>query len=438
MKVDVDIVSPVQRKVRVELPVEEVNREFASVYESLGQRARIRGFRPGKAPRSVLQGLYRDEARGQVLSILVERSLGEIFKDRGLKPVSRPEVEADGLEEGKAFTFSALVEVKPEIEVENYLGQELEKVKLAVEEAHVDAALRHLQESYAHLAPVEERNIVQRGDFLLLDFIGFVDGKPLPGGKSENYQLEVGSGRALQQFEDALVGLKKNGQHKVKVEFPKDHPNQELAGKTVDFSVTVREIKTKILPLLDDEFAKDHGECASLQELRKKVRARLEGELEDAQRRELKEQLLSRLIDSHALEVPPSMVERQVRYLVERQQSRPVARGTAGSSEKPSLEQVRRDVQPQALRQVKATLLIEKIAELEKIGVSDEELQQRIDVLARAAGEKASALRELYRRPEALDDLRSQMIFDRTLDFLFQRANLKEVEAAVDAREKKS
>lgn len=438
MKVDLDIVSPVQRKIRVELPADEVGREFATVYESLGQSVRIRGFRPGKAPRSVLQGLYGDEAKGRVLSRLVERSLGEVFKERGLKPVSRPEVEADGLEEGKAFTFSALVEVKPEIHVQNYLGQELEKVKLSLDESHVETGLRHLQESYAHLVPVEDRDVVQQGDFVVLDFVGSVGGKPLPGARSENYHLEIGSGRALQEFEEALVGLKKNGEHNIRVPFPEEHSNRNLAGKTVDFSVVIREIKKKVVPPLDDEFAKDHGECASLDELREKIRSRLETELQEAQTRELKEQLLSRLIDSHSIEIPPSMVEQQVRYLVERQQSRPGAGASSSSGERTSLEQMRKEVQPQALRQVKATLLVEKIAELEKIGVSDEELQQRIDLLARAAGEKGPALREIYRQPDACDDLRSQMIFDRTVDFLFQGSKLKDVDAPVDAGEKKS
>ncbi len=438
MKVDVDIVSPVRRKIRVELPADAVNREFAKVYEGIGQRAKIRGFRPGKAPRSVLQGLYGDEARGQVVSRLVEDSLGEIFRERSLQVVSRPEVEASELEEGKEFTFLALVEVKPEMRVGNYLGQEIDKVNLSVDEAHVEAALHHLQETYAHLEPVEDRDVVQHGDMAILDFVGSVNGKLLPGGKRENYQLEVGAGNALPQFEEAVVGLNRDGEHTVRVVFPEDHPNRELAGKTAEFSVVVREIKRKVLSPLDDEFAKDHGECASLDELRQKIRSRLESELKDAQIRDLKDQLLSQLIDSHSFEVPPSMVEQQTRYFVERQQARVATPGSFSSEARPSLEQMRKDLQPRALRQVKATLLIEKIAELEKIKVSDEELQQRIDALARSVGEKGPALREIYRQGDARNDLRSQMVFDRTVDFLFQKASLKEVEAPVDARQKNS
>ena len=437
MKIDIDTVNAIQQRVRVELPVDTVNREFIRVYESLGQRAKIRGFRPGKAPRAVLQRLYGDEVRGQVLARLVEDSLSEVIRERGLHVVSRPEVEAHDLEEGKAFAFSAVVQIKPEIDVKNYLGQELEKVKLSVEDTQVEAALRHLQETHAHLEPVEGRDTVERGDFVALDFVGSVDGKTIPGAKGENYYLEVGRGNALPQFEEALVGLKKNGEHTISVAYPEDYFNRELAGKVVVFTVIVREIKRKILPPLDDDFAKDHGECASLEELKQKLRAQLEGEVQEIQERDLREQLLTRLIEANPFEVPPAMVDRQLRFLIERNQHRFANEGRASSRSRPSTEQMRKEFEPHALRQVRATLLIEKIASLEKIEVSDKELQEKIEEAARAAGEKGMTIREAYRRKDVRDDLRSQMVFDRTLGFLLKRAKVKEVAPPVDAKEKK-
>jgi trigger factor len=438
MKIDVDTVSPIQRKIRVELPADKVSEEFFRVYEGLSQRAKIKGFRPGKVPRSVLQKFYGDEVRGAVLARLVEDSLGEVIRERGLQVVSRPEVEADDLEEGQAFAFSAGVEVKPEIQVKNYLGLEVKKIKLSVDDAQLELALHRLQERHARLEPVEDRDIVERGDFVTLDFVGFIDGKPFPGGKDENYQLEVGGGSALAQFEEALVGLKKGKEHTIRVAYPEDHSNRQLAGKVVVFSVTVQEIKKKSLPPLDDEFAKDYGECASLHELRQKIRARLEGELEEIQTRDLKEQLLSRLIDAHPFEVPPAMVERQIRYFMERQQSRSGAQGSTSSGASHSSEQIRREVEPHAVRQVKSALLLEKIAAIEKIEVSDAEIQHRVNEMARSVGENRTALQELYRRSEAREDLRFQMVSGRTLDFLLKQAKVKEVEPPVDAEEKKS
>lgn len=423
MKVDLDILSPFRRRIRVELPAEAVDREFLRTYESLGKRVRIPGFRPGKAPRSVLRGLYGEEIMGQVRSRLVEQSLSEIFKEKRLSVVSRPDVETEVLEEGQAFNFSALVEVKPEIEVNHYRGLEVETVKLAAGKEQVEQALKRLQESHAQLEPVEDRDVVERGDFVVIDYTGFVEGKPFPGGKAQNYPLDLGSGEALPQFEQAVVGLTKNGEHTVRVAYPEGHLDRELAGKVVEFSVRVREIKRKILPALDDEFAKDHGECASLDELRDKIRTRLEREVQEIQARDLKEQLLTRLIEAHPFEVPSAMVEQQVRYLWERQQARLRSAGVAPA---PMVEEVRKELEPQAERQVRATLLVEKIAEREGITISEEEVRARIESMARAAGEKGLNVRRIYAREDTREDLRSQMVFERTVDFLLEHAKVNE------------
>lgn len=427
MKIDIDELSSVQRKVRVELPVETVASEFSRAYKNLGQRVRVKGFRTGKIPRSVLQGIYGDEVKGEVRSHLVEESLGEIIRERGLQIVSRPEVEANDLSEAGAFSFSAVFEVKPEINVKDYLGVEVERAKLAITDGQVDEALRRLQESHARLEPVTDRDIVQKGDFVALDFDGAIDGKPFSGGKGENYTLEVGAGQALPEFEAAVTGLKVNERHTVQVNYPEDYSNKEIAGKAVDFSLVVREIKQKALPVLDDDFAKDHGECASLVELKDRIRGRLADELKRYQDEDLKEKIISRVIESHSFAAPPSMIERQTRYLMERYQNQ-VAQSRGDADAPPPMEEARKALEARATRQVQATLLMEKIAQLEKIQISDKEVQQRIDDLARAAGERGKTVREIYARPDARDELRAQLVFDRTIDFLLERAQIKEVD----------
>ena len=438
MKFDIVELSPVQRKIQIELPVEAVASEFSRAYQELGRRVRIKGFRAGKAPRGVLQGIYGDELRGQVRSQLVENSLGEVIKERGLEIVSRPEIEAHDLIEGNPFSFSATFEIKPAIEVGNYLGVEIEKPKLSVTDDQVDTSLRRLQESHARLEPVENRTLVQRGDFVTLDFEGFIGGKPFPAGKAENYLLEVGGGQALPQFEEAVVGATQGDPKKIQVTYPENYGNRELAGQTVDFSAVVREIKQKILPELDDDFAKDYGECDSLAELKAKLRGRLENELKHIQEAELKEQIIGRLVEAGAFTPPPAMVERQTRYLMERYHNR--GPGQTASEAEPPLEETRKALEARALRQVKATLLVEKIAQLEKIEVADREVQERIENLARAAADKAKTVRDAYSRAEARDELRAQLVFDRTLNFLLERAKIKEVDppgAMVDEQGKK-
>lgn len=431
MKIDVDELSPVQRKVRVELPAETVASEFAHAYKNLGQRVRVKGFRTGKIPRNVLQGIYGDEVKGEVRSHLVEESLGEVIKERGLQIVSRPEVETNDLNEGGAFSFSAVFEIKPEIEVKDYLGVEVEKIKLTISDNQVQDALKRIQEGHARLEPVEGRDRVQTADFVTLDFEGTVAGKPFSGGKGENYSLEVGSGHALPQFEEAVVGLKIGDRQTAQVSYPDSYPNKEIAGKTVDFSIVVREIKQKVLPTLDDEFAKDHGEHGSLDELKAAIRKRLEDELKQYQDAELKEKLVSRLIEAHSFTIPPSMVERQTRYLMERYQNQGAGQAGADSDAAPPMEEARKTLEGRATRQVQTTLLVEKISQREKIEITDKDVQDRVDNLARAAGERAKSLREHYSRPEARDDLRAQMVFDRTLGYLLERAQIKEVDPPV-------
>ena len=431
MKIDVDEISPVQRKIRVELPAEKVTHEFSRAYEELGRRVRIKGFRAGKAPRSVLQGMYGDELRGQVRSQLVEDSLGEVIKERGLQIVSRPEIEANDLVEGSSFSFSAIFEVKPVIEVKDYVGVRAEKVNPVVTDDQVSEALSRLQQSHARLEPVENRTLVQRGDFVTLDFEGSIAGKPFQGGKGENYFLEIGGGQALPQFEEAIVGLSQEERKEIQVTYPENYPHSELAGKTVDFSVVVGDIKQKVLPQLDDDFAKDHGECASLEELKAAIRTRLESELKQIQDEELKEQIINRLIEGSSFTPPPAMVERQTRYLMERHQNRGSGQTAAGAQTAPSLEETRKTLEERALRQVQATLLVEKIAQLENIDVTDKEVQERIDNLARAAGDRGKTVREVYAKPDAREDLHAQMVFDRTLSFLLERAEIKEIVPSV-------
>jgi trigger factor len=428
MKFDIEELSPIQRKVVVELPVEKVSEEFSHAYKNLGHRVRVKGFRNGKVPRHVLQGLYGEDLKGEVKSHLIEECLGDVIKDRGLQIVSRPEIDAGDLSESGAFSFSAVFEVKPEITVKDYIGVEVERVRVAITDDQVNEALKRLQEGHARLELVEGREVVEKGDFVTLDYEGKLGDKPFTGGKGENYSIEVGAGHALPQFEEAVTGLQVGLPQSVKVDYPDSYPNKEIAGKTVEFVLIVREIKQKVLPVLDDDFAKDHGEHGSLDELKASIRQRLEAELKHYQDEGLKEKIIGKLIETHSFEAPPSMIERQTRYLMERFQSQLAGQAGAEGEAAPPMEEARKTFQERAQRQVRATLMVEKIAQAEKIEVADKEIQERVENLARAAGERAKGVREYYSRPDARDDLRAQMVFDRTVEFLLERALTKDVD----------
>lgn len=422
MKVELDVVSQTERKLTVEVPADLVSKEFARVYRQLGARAKIKGFRPGKVPRHVLEGLYGTEVHAQALSELVERSLVQALQENDLDVIGQPRVETGELKEGEAFSFSAAVEVKPDIELKDYKGIAVDRVRIEVQDEQVEASLERLRDRHAQLEPVEGRDIVAQGDFVLIDFTGTVEGEPLPGGEGESFGVAVGEGRTIPEFEQALVGLQRDREAVVDVRMPEDFNDTALAGKQAKFRVRVNEIKRKVLPDLDDEFAKDYGDCGSLEELREKVRAELRKELDALQARQLKDQIVQRLVEENDLVVSPSLVERELSHMLSR------SGADASTSETSTTEERKNELRPEAERRVKMVLLLEKIASLERMDASAEELRQRVDLIARAAGDQGARVREYYAREEASEALKRQIVSEKTVDFLLQHATVREVE----------
>ncbi len=425
MKCDIEVVTPTQRRLRVEVPADRVAKTFARIYREFGRRAKVRGFRAGKVPQQVLRGLYGADIQAQAMSEIVEAALGEAVKEQGLDPVSEPRLDAGDLAEAQAFAFSAVMEVKPEIELGNYRGLALSRPRVDVDDEHVDRMLEDFREKYAQLEPVEERQEVEEGDYVFIDFAGTVDGEPFPGGSAENYAVDIGAGKFLPEFERGMIGMKKGVPGTLAVELPADSSEPQPAGRRAEFSVTVRDIRRKDLPPLDDDFARDHGECDSLGELREKVRSRLRGEVERFQNTRLQDQIVEQLLEAHSVDTPPSMVERELSYLVRQAATE---RESAADEPAPTTDELRETWTPEAQRRVQASLLIDEIAAAEGISVSAEEVQRRIDAMAQANAGQAAAVRERYRQDWARATLRSQMITEKTLDFLLEQASVTVVE----------
>ena len=429
MKCEVEVLTPTQRRLRLEVPADRVGKAFARIYQQVGRQAKVRGFRPGKIPQHVLRGLYGTEIQSQALSELVEEALAGAMQDQGLEPVAEPRLETGELNEAQPFAFTAVIEVKPEIELKNYRAVPLDRVRADIGEEDVDRALKALQDRNAQLEAVEGRDEVQDGDYVLIDFSGSVDGEPFPGSTAENYAVDIGAGRALPEFEQGLVGMQQGVAGNIAVNFPADVNDERIAGKTADFAVTVRDIRHKILPPLDDEFARDYGECDSLGELREKVRAELQREIETLQNGPLKDQIMERLIDEHVFEVSPSMVDRELSYLMRRSRSQ---REMSGSEDpEPTTDELREELTPQAERRVRMMLLLEKIAAAEGIDASDEEVDGRIEAMARASGAQGASVREQYGQAWARETMRSQLASEKTLDFLLEEADVTLVDLPV-------
>ncbi len=431
MKCDIEVLTPTQRKLRVEVPADRVAKAFSRIYREFGRRAKVRGFRAGKVPQQVLRGLYGADIQAQALSEIVEASLGEAVKEQGLDPVSEPRLDAGDLSEAQPFTFSAVMEVKPAIELGDYRGIALDRPRVDVDDEQVERTLQAFQERHAQLEPVEERVQVEDGDYVFIDFAGTVDGEAFPGGSAENYAVDIGAGRFLPEFERGLVGMKKGVPGTLAVELPPAASESGPAGRKAEFAVTVRDIRRKDLPPLDDDFARDYGECESLEELRDKVRSQLRDEVERFQNTRLRDEIVEHLLDNHSVDTPPSMVERELSYLVRRAAAE--RESSEGDAPAPTTDELREEWTPEAERRVRASLLIDEIASAEGISVSEEEVDGRIDAVARAGGEQAASVRERYRQDWARATLRSQMVTEKTLDFLLEQAAVTVVEPSEPA-----
>jgi trigger factor len=429
MQVNIDEVNATRRKLAVEVPVEEVTAEFDRAFGRVQKQAKLKGFRPGRAPRSVVEKLFGDQVRADVLSHLIEHSYADAVKQAGLRPVGPPEIVPESIEAGKPLRYSATIDVLPKIEIGDTRGLPAKRPRREVTDADVDRAVEQLRESLAELRPVEGREEAREGDFVSVDYEGFVDGRPLPEGKRDNRLFELGRGVVPPEFERALTGAKVGETKTVEVSHPAEHADSTLAGKTARFHLVLRAVREKILPPADDELAKEHGECTTLAELRAKLRERIADSLRREGDEQVREQLIDEILRRNRFEIPASLIGRQVDAFLEDLLDRVGAQRAALERDTQRLDKLREEYRPRAERQVRAVLALDAIAERDHVEVSEPEVEQRIAEIVQRAGEHASRLREIYRDPSPRDELRARLTRERALDAIVAAASVEDVDA---------
>jgi trigger factor len=432
MQVSIDEVNATRRRLAVEVPVEEVAAEFDRAFGRVQKQAKLKGFRPGRAPRSVVEKLFGDQVRADVLSHLIEHSYSDAVKQAGLRPVGPPEIVPESIEAGKPLRYSATIDVLPKIEIGSTIGLSAKRPRREITDADVDRAVEQLRESLAELRPVEGREDAQEGDFVSVDYAGFVDGRPLPDGKRDNRLFELGKGGAPPEFERALVGAKVGELKTVEISYPAEHTDTTVAGKTARFDIRLRAIREKILPAADDDLAKEHGECSTLAELRTKLRERIAESMRREGDEQIREQLLDQVLQSNPFDVPASLVDRQVNAFVEDLLERVGAQRAVLERDPERLDKLREEYRPRAERQVRAVLALDAAAERDQVEVSEQDVDQRVAELVRRAGEHAARLREIYRDPSAREELRARMARERALDAIVATAHVEDVDPPVN------
>ena len=426
MKAELIDVSECKKNLDIEIPQEVVDQEIAHIAQEFARRARVPGFRPGKAPVGVVKTRFRDEILSEMMQHLMPKYVGDAIEERKLEIVQAPRFESVDYSPGKPLRFKAVFEVYPNLNIENYVGIPVEQVSSKVEDSEVDASLKKLQEEMAELVPVDEQDrTVKEGDFAEISFNGTIEGSEEPPVIGQKAVAEIGGRTTLKEFSENLLGAKVGDERTFTVQYRPDYPEQRLAGRTVEYKVTVDTIKQKEIPEINDEFAQRLGDYKTLDELKAKVRQDLERHKNENAQEQIREKLLEWLEDNNQFELPETLVEKQLQIRVQRLLRDLARQGINPQRLDVDWAKIREDQLQQAVRDVKGSLILEYISDKENIGVSDEEVEAEIDKIAAETNRAREKVREVLSRDSGLDRLRGQIRNKKTLDLLQEKASVE-------------
>jgi trigger factor len=434
MNVEVTELGPMKRALKIEVPAEEVTQRFSRAYTELNRQVQVPGFRPGKAPLAVLEKRYAKSVEEDVIRSLVPDYYDRAIKQEGISPVlvEIPPLERVKIKKDSPFTFTATVEIKPKFELRDYKAPNPISLKpdtRTVADEQVDRALEVLREQQAKLDAAAPGTAIGEGDFAVVDLEGFLDGAPLEGTKKEGQLHKVGSKAAILGIEiDAhLLGKKEGDVIDIPQPYPASHPDQRVAGKTVQFHLAVTGVKQKTLPALDDEFAKDCGPFASLQEIKDKLRSEMEKALKKDVEESYKDTILKRLADTHHFDLPETLVERELDAIVRQkvqERHRTKATDPAPAVEAEEIKKIREDHREDANRRVKIGLILEAVAEKEGLSVSQEDLNNEVSRLSTELRVPMADLVKMIQAggQDSIEELRARILADKALDFVYRHA----------------
>jgi len=421
-----------RRELELEIPAEEVTKAMERVAKEIARIANVPGFRRGKAPVSLIRRKFAEDIKGEVLQSLVPERVEKAVAEQKLTPVSQPQVDKLDFNEGQPLKFRAVFEVLPEFELGNYRGLDLEMPTMDITDEDVSKALEEMRERAATFAPVEGRAI-EDGDFAQVKLLGTPEGGGDPL-QADSVLCHIGAEETMEPFNTHLRGAKIGDHKNFDVDYPADYPDAKLAGKKYYYAVEVLGTKTKKLPELNDDFAKDVSDASTLEELKKKVREGLEHQRDHKHKELLHEKILAEIVKLHDIPVPEALVEHQMDVRLERVVRSLAAQGVDPRAVNVDWVTLRRRQEERAKDDVKAELIIDRIATAEKIDVTEEEVTQELQRVASHGGESAEAIRARLTKQGTLDRMKAKLRSDKTLDWLAQNARIRTVAAAAGSQ----
>jgi len=420
--------SPVVSTLSIEVEAKRVRKAFDRAYRDIGKTARVRGFRPGKVPRKVLEKLYGASLPEEIERSLVAETLGDAIELAALEPLVQPEIEADPPTPDAAFTYRARVELKPEVELPPLDALRGERPAVSVADDAVEERIESLRQSAASLVEEPEGTEAAEGHTLTVDFVGRIDGEPFEGGSAQGVDIELGAGRMIPGFEDGLLGARSGDDAEVDVTFPDDYGNAELAGRAARFDAHVVAVRRREVPELDDELAKDlDADLETLDDLRAKVRRELEEQQSTEADQKLRQSLLDALVEATDFDVPAGVVEQQLQHQLRslQQQFQGQVPPELLQAEMRRMSEEGRD---QAERRVREAFLLEAVAEQNDLSVADDEVDDRLAEMAASQGLDPGVMKQVAESQGWRESVRSELRDRRALDFLASRATVETAE----------
>lgn len=430
MKVDVVVtdVSQCKKDLAVEVPAEEVKKEYEKAYDAYVRYVKVPGFRPGRVPRGVIKQRFGKEVKEEVIGQLLPHALQHVVVDHKLKIVGDPRIDDISVSEGEALKFKASIEVLPDFELKEYKGLKVTKRIAFVSDEDVDQVIESWRENMAEFVPIEDRPS-QNGDFVSIDLVGkYVVAEGTEGQEdlvSDDVQIELGSGDIQPEFNENLLGVQAGDVREFRVIYPEDFGSKGLAGKTLDFTATVVAVREKELPDLDDEFAKDFGEYETIQEMRDEVRERLVEQAENQADSKLRESLLEQILNDYDFEVPSVLIEQQASDRVREFAYSLMRMGMPPqSAQSINWEERMKVAREQAVRDVRSALVVSRIGDKEDIKVGKDEIDAEIERMAAASGEDSDQLKARLTRDDAISSIENRLRYQKSLDVVVGNAEI--------------
>jgi trigger factor len=437
IKSNIKELSSVEREIAVAIPGSAVAKELDRAYRKLGQQVRLKGYRPGKVPRYILEQYYKADTEAKVLEQILGQSYRQALSEHKLVPVAEPQLEASPeLISGMDYNYSARVEIKPTIDSLEYEGLEVGKPPLAViNDKAIDEEINRMREQQVSVAPVEDRDVIQQGDLAECNFSGKIDGEHVKGLGGVSFVIEVGANRFFPEAEQALVGKKVNEQFEVTVAVPEDHRVAAAQGKDAVLSIKPMEIKSRNLPDLNDEFAQDvSDDCKTVEELKEKIRQKMQDGATYEVEQAVRNNALDVLMETNQFELPNALIKGQAERMAMDQLSR-LPQEQAEMIWESQHEKLIETATPRATRFVRSSLVLEKLVEVAGVEISDAELDEQLEKVAVQAGQSVKMVKQMYKKNRGLEELKNHLATEKALDLVVESAKIIEQEESAGSDE---